>query len=226
MNKLLGWTLSTALLIVASLAMTTAPAAAYPGGSCSVVLPSRLAVDAPYERFTARLAGDCAASGSEYASWDVEHPYYGWSSIFIFDPGASSDDWEFYDWEHLGSYVLRPSMAHDADYNDLSQNTVTTSVRLWSRLYLTSARAGTKVTLRSAATRYTPSAEGFRAWAGAPVHLYSRTCGSCKWKYFRMLRTNSLGQASTVVSQRSARYYQARTADVGTTWGRVASTRR
>ncbi len=226
MNKFFGCLLVAVVATASTLSFTASPAAAFPGGSCSIALPARLAVDAPYERFTARLAPDCAASGEDWAAWDVAHTYYGPSSIFFFDTGESSAVWEFYDWEHLGSHVVRPSSAYDADSNELTQNTVATSVRLWSRLYLTSARSGNKVTLRTTATRYTPSAEGFRAWSGTQVPLYSRTCSTCAWKYFRMLRTNSNGQAWTTFTQAGARDYQARTADINTTWGRVVSTRR
>lgn len=124
------------------------------------------------------------------------------------------------------NHPVRPSNAYDFDSNDLSQNTVTTSVRLASRLYLTSARSGTKVTLRTTASRYLPSADGFRPWTSIQVPLYSRPCSTCAWKYFKMLKTNTNGQASTSFTQPGARYYQARTADANTTRGRVVSARR
>jgi hypothetical protein len=221
--KLIWWSLTVSLLIASSLSVSAPPAAAFPGGSCSVVLPSRLAVAAPYMRFTATLGSDCDATGKDWTAWDVDHSYYGPSDVLMFDTGVSSSVWDFYDWDHLGGYVLRPSGAYDAGSNALTQNTVNTSVRLWSRLYLTSERSGSTVTLRTAASRYTPSADGFRAWASTQVPVFSRTCSTCAWSYFRMLRTNINGRAWTSFTQSGTREYQARTGDINTTWGRSSA---
>jgi hypothetical protein len=225
LKKFLALPLAVIFAFAGTLALTTPPAQAIPGG-CSVVLPSKLTVDAPYKRFTARLGSDCASSGKDYASWDVDHSYYGPDDILIFDTGQSTAVWEFYDWDHLGTYYLRPSFAYDADSNQLPQNTLTTSVRLGSRLTLTTARTGQFVTLRSAATRFTPSADRFRPWVGNPMALYRRANGATAWHYFRTVRTNKSGQISARFKQASALYYQARTADTSTTWGRVSLTKR
>src|SRR4051794_33005240 len=177
------------LLVVPVLALFTglltfvaSPAMA--AGSCSVVVPTRLTVDSPYELFTGRLGSDCAASNEDWASWDIRHSYYGPSDSYFMDTGETSDDWGFYDWEHLGTYYIEPSDAYGSEYDpdwgdynsvELTQNTLRVSVRLGSRLSLATSRSGKYVTVRSTATRYTPSAEGFRAWRSTPVVLSYRT---------------------------------------------------
>ncbi|ROR90554.1 hypothetical protein [Nocardioides aurantiacus] len=223
-RKLLTLMLSVGALLASMLTMGASPAAAY--GTCSVQLPSKLTVDAPFKRFVGRLAPDCYESGTDYAAWDVEHDYYGPDDIFIFDSGETSSDWAFYDWGNLGSYTIRPSGAWDYDYNDVSQNTVTTSVRLGSRLSMTSSRSGRYVTLRATATRYKPSASGFRAWGGRPVSVYTRTSSTAPWKYLRTRTTDKYGKIATRIDQRYVRDYQARLGNTAAVWGKTASTRR
>lgn len=225
MNKLVALPVALLIAVASTVVFTSAPAQAIPGG-CSVVISTKLTVDAPYKRFPARLAADCAASGEDWAAWDVNHTYYGPDDILFFDSGMTTEVWEFYDWNHLGSYRVYPSDAYDYDSNSLPQNSVALSVRLGSRLTLTTARKGKFVTLRSTATRYTPSADRFRPWAGKPVLLYRRANVNSAWQYFRQVRTNKNGQISTRFQQAAAKYYQARTADANDTWGRMTPAKR
>ena len=140
-------------LLVAGLAVITAsPANAYAGGSCSISVPSRVAVKAPFQRIPGKLASNCAASGADYAAWDIYHPRYGLSSLFIMD-GTSSDNWDFYDFEHLGVYSVEPDAAWDADFNDLSQNFAKIDVRLNSKYTFSTSRSGNYVTLKSTVYR-------------------------------------------------------------------------
>lgn len=220
------WLVAVTISIFWAAGLFVPPASAEAGGSCSVVLPTRLVVDSPFERFTARLGSDCANSGKGYASWDLYHSRQGWKGIYIFDSGQSTDTWDFYDWDYLGAYSVEPSGAFDTEYNDLYQNTQSTIVRLGSRAALTGTRSGQYVTLRSSATRYTPSAESFRPWVNTPIRLYTRSSTSALWRYFRTVRTNRYGKISTRFAQRYTRYYQARTLDTATIWGRTVSTRR
>jgi hypothetical protein len=217
--------LAPVLALLAGFTLLSAvPASA--SGTCSVNLPSRLTVDAPFERFTGRLASDCAGSDADYASWDIRHAYYGPSDLFIFDSGHTSATWDFYDWDHLGTYYVEPSWASDHDYNELSQNTRKSVVRLGSRLSLTSARSGNYVTLRSTATRYRPSADAFRPWAGKAVGLSYRTCATCAWHYLTSRATNADGTISYRLYAPRARSYRAHTADISTTWGRTTGASR
>ena len=199
--------------------VTAAPAsAAAAAGTCSVNIASKLVVDSPFERFPATLAANCASSGTEYASWDIRHSYYGPTDMLIFD-ASSTDYWEFYDWEDLGTHYVEPSFSYDSNYDDVLQNTRTVSVRLGSRTSLTSSRSGSYVTLNTTLTRYRPNDAGFRAWGGRPVSLQFRTCSTCTWTTFKTGSTNSLGKASYRFSSSRAKYYRAITPDMSTTWG-------
>jgi hypothetical protein len=213
------------LAVLGALLVAPAAPAAAPD-SCTLVVPRHLTVDAPFERFTGRLAGDCAASGVKYASWDLRHSYYRPSDVLIFDEGARSDAWNFYDWDDLGRYYAEPSLAWDATYNTLSQNREISWVRLRSRLSMTTARDGRLVTLRSRATRYRPGTDAFRAWPRRAVTFSYRTCSTCAWQYLATRTTGRYGRVSYGVLSPQARYYRARTAAMYTTWGRTSATSR
>ncbi|AWB92663.1 hypothetical protein [Aeromicrobium chenweiae] len=198
------------------------PAAAY--GSCSISLPSKVRVDAPFERIKASLKSDCRESNTQYASWDVVHPRTGFASIFIFD-GATTDNWDFYSWENVGTFTVEPSSAWDYDYNDVGQNTRTIAVRFNSRLGLKTSRSGKKVTIKATATRYSTS-DTYRPWKGVKVGIYAKSKASGKWKKIKTRKTNSKGVATYKFKRSSKRYYQVRTSDISSTWGRTSSTTR
>jgi hypothetical protein len=204
--------------------MPASPAAA--AGTCSIVVPARLVVDSPYELFAGRLANDCASADTDYATWDVRHAYYGPSSMYIFDSGETSDTWPFYDWERYGTHYVEPSWAYDSELNDVSQNRLTVSVRLGSRLGISTARSGNYVTVRATSTRYTPSASAFRPWRGRPVVLSYRTCSTCAWRNFKTVNTNTYGKIAYRVYAPRARDYRAKVADTSNTWGRTSVTSR
>ena len=197
------------------------PAAAY--GTCSVNVPARLTVDAPFKRFTASLASDCDASGADYATWDIRHHYYGPQNLLIFD-GNTTDTWDFYDWGYLGTHYVEPSSSWDHNYNDLAQNTRTVSVRLGSRLYIASSRSGAYVTLHTTLKRYRPSADGFAAWPNHPVRLQFQTCATCAWTTFKTVYPNSYGKAAHRFYSARGKNYRAVAADMSTTWGRTSAT--
>ena len=217
--------LSSALMVLGLVAglmsFSTSPAAA--AGTCSIRMSSKLTVDKPYKQFPAQLATDCDSSGVDYASWDIRHAYYGPDDILIFDSGDTATTWDVYDWDHTGTYYVEPSSAYDADYTDLEQNTLTVSVRFGSRATLATSRSGAYVTLTSKASKYTPSAEGFRPWRAKAVSFSFRTCTSCAWKHLATPKTNKNGVATYRVRAAKARDYRAVTASASTVWRRTSA---
>ena len=140
----LGALLATVSLAT-GVAMAASPASASTTGmgSCTLVAPKTLAITSPYRAVTLRLASDCAASGVEYATWDLYHPTQGWDGMTIFD-GNTTDIWDVYDWDlKPGSrYTWRASYAWDSDYNDVVQTQPYTDVKLGSKASLTTSRSG------------------------------------------------------------------------------------
>jgi hypothetical protein len=211
------------LALVAGLLLVSAgPATA--AGSCSVVVPRRLFVDSSAQTFRARIRGDCGRADMDFASWDIRHPAVGVSDILIFDAGQTSDSWLFYDWEHLGTYHVRPRSAWDSSAHPLSQNTGRMSVRLASRVAIHPSRAGRFVTLRASASRYQPSVSAFRPWAGEHVLLSYRSCPTCSWHHIATRTTDRNGRIRPHrVLAPTAREFRARVAKISTTWGTASA---
>jgi len=222
-------TLRPGLVIVPILAMvaglmllSAGPASA--AGRCSVAVPSRLTVDSPVETFSGRLRGDCARAHMDFASWDIRHPFAGASDMFVFDAGQRSDTWHFYDWEHLGTYRVKPRSAWDSSSHRLTQNTQRTSVRLSSRVAIHATRSGRFVTLSSTATRYRPSVSAFRPWVGRRLALSYRTCTTCRWHHIATRITDKQGRIRPRrVEAPTVREFRAHVTKMSTTWGRTTT---
>lgn len=211
--------LSAALL---SSALVSLPQAASAAGSCSPVTPSKVWVDRPYLEVPVSLGSNCYYAGVDYASWNVVHRYYGPQDIVIMD-GSDSDTWTFYDWDYLGGYDITPSNCWDADYNDISQGSAFTNVKLGSRVSVKAVRNGNYVTLTATGQRYIPDREGFGAWRGGKVSFESQVRGG-SWGYVKWLYLDASGHASTRVYAPNARYWHAKLNDSSNTWGRTSAT--
>lgn len=215
----LSFAASTALMVGGITLGLASPASA--AGGCSISVPSEVRVDAPYERIVGRLQNNCAASDTEYATWDVYHPRTGFTSIFIFD-GNTQDRWDFYSFDDVGTYQIEPGGAWDYNYDDIAQNTRTVTVRFQSKLGLSASRSGKTVTLKAVAKRYSTS-DKYVSWKSKPVGFYTKSCSSCSWKKVKSRSTNSKGVATLKVTKSAKRYYQVRTSNASTTWGRTSS---
>ncbi|MBE3073452.1 MAG: hypothetical protein IMZ75_00665 [Actinobacteria bacterium] len=196
---------------------TAPPASAYPGGSCSIVVPTTVSIDRPYKLIPATLASDCTANYADYASCDVRHSYYGPSDIFIFD-GTRSDTISFYDWEHYGVYYVEPGNAWNNDYYDLTQNTRSYVVKSASQAGIRATRAGSYVTVSVGAAYYSPTTSAFRMWGNERVQIQYRTPNTSTWRTLRNVYTASNGKAAYRYYAPKARFYRAVTAPNSVIW--------
>ena len=216
----------TVLAMIGGLMLVSAGSAAA-AGRCSVVVPSRLSVDSPVKSVSARLRQDCGRAGMFFASWDIRHPVSGSSGLFVFRGNQRSDSWNFFDWEHLGTYTITPRSASDFTSHRLLQNTTTTTVRLASRVSIRVARRGKFVVLSSTATRYHPSVSDFGPWGGKLVSLGYRTCPTCSWHHIGTRRADAQGRIRTRrLSAPTVREFRARLTREPTTWGSTSGPRR
>lgn len=174
-------------------------------GQCSIVVPSKVTIDQPYRALTARLANDCFAAGTAYASWDFIHPSQGFQHIAIFD-GTITDAWDVYDWKPTGVYTVRPSHARDANYDDVFQNTTTTTVKLGARLTATAKRANGKLTLSTTAKVYSPNANTWVGRSKAKVSLMRKAPGSNSWTWVKSATATSTGKVSLTVVPKAGQY--------------------
>jgi hypothetical protein len=185
-------TLTAGSLVLATPATAAAPPKPAAGG-CSLVIPSRVAIASPYRGITASLASNCAAAGTVYASWDAYHPTAGLQTVLIFD-GTNRDVWNLYDFEPLGRWTWRPSLAYDANYDEVAQNTTYTDIKFGSWAGLTATRSGQRVTLSTSIAWYSPSYRRYIPWSGAAGQLQYRVKGSTTWHALAGVRANSAGK--------------------------------
>ncbi|GAA8850689.1 hypothetical protein DUHN55_35170 [Helicobacter pylori] len=212
---------AAAALSLVPIAVTAVPAqAAY---SCGVTVPSKVSITSEYRTITGKYSRGCLLY-AEDAVWSVVHPTQGPWDAFWFS-GASSESLDWYSWEPLGTYTVRPEGAYDYNYNDMTQNTTKMTVRLGARQTISTSRAGSYVTVKGTATRFSPNSypSGFRAWSGTKVTLRQKTCSSCSWKWVKSGTTDRYGRVTLKAYASSARYWQLATADSSTTWGRASS---
>ena len=188
---------SAALVVLTTSSAQAAPASpsASNAGTCSLNAPARVAIGAPYMRVSLRLAYDCDAAGTVYASWDRYHVRTGWDGITIFDE-AATDYWDVYDSDQLGQYEWRPSSAWDYDYNDVWQNSPTSNVRVASWSALTGTRSGSTARLNISVARYSGSYERYIPWTNKVGAIQIQKSGSTAWTHFGYVKSNAYGKAT------------------------------
>lgn len=212
--------------LVATLALALAGpvAPANAAGSCSLRIGTNQPVVAPYQEFVADLGADCTASGTQYASWEVIHSTTGWSEILIFD-GNRRDYWEFYSFDELGTYTIRPSHAYDSSYRDVAQNTTTVTVKSQSALGFSAVRRGGLVTLTAGASFYHLGAHAYRPWPGARVTMQYRTGPTAPWRNIKTVTTNSRGTVTYAVAQQNRVEWRVVLQSSSRIWGRPSAAR-
>ncbi|MET4077852.1 hypothetical protein [Janibacter sp. UYMM211] len=201
-------------------AVAVAPAQA--AGSCSISVPSKVSIYSPYREITAKFSAGCVRY-AESAWWSIVHPTQGHSGSFYYDGTSSSDSYDWYDWEGMGTFKVRPEFAYDHDYDELAQNSTTMTVKLGSRTSASSTRSGKYVTVKGTAKRYSPGAGGYRSWSGAKASLQMKSCSSCSWKYVKSGTTNGSGVVTMKSYASTSRYWRVVTSDTSSTWGRASS---
>lgn len=216
---------AAAALSLVPVAVTAVPAqAAY---SCSVSTPSKVSITSPYKAITAKFSSGCLRY-ADWASWSVIHPTQGSFEYLYFDGSTSSDTMDWYDWNPMGTYTVRPEGAYDYNYNAMTQNSRKMTVKLGARQSISTSRSGRYVTVKGTSTRYSRTSypSGFRAWPGTKVALRQKTCSSCSWKWVKSGTTDRYGRATFKAYASTTRYWQLATVDSSTTWGRASTSAR
>lgn len=188
-----------------------------PPPTCDVLVRSRVRVNAPVERIPARLAAGCAALGTVYATWNIEHATDGFAEVLVYEQ-TTTDTWSLYDDEPTGTYLVLPRGARAGDLDDVPQNSTRSVVRRDSRVALSGSRSGRYVTLEARLTRYVPRADGFRAWRKRTVTVSYRTCPTCSWHRLGSRTTDRTGRTTFRFRATKVREYRVRAAGTARVW--------
>jgi hypothetical protein len=213
---------STVLLLGGALvAVTVAHRPTVVSPTCSLEVPSRVAVTEPALTPLHRLRPDCKAASVIEAAWTVElsDGTVIEKSYFNFDYPA---EWYVFDRGTRGVRYWRPAGARKADdppAGSVAQNSPITDVRLGSAAELIARRAGKRVTLDLTATHYDPATHQFQPWPGATGRLELRTPGTEVWYPFREVTMDASGRSSEIVVFSAKRDYRMKLVDTADTWG-------
>jgi hypothetical protein len=193
--------------------------------TCTISTPSKVAVVSPYRTVTGTYSSGCRAY-AESAYWYIVHPTQGLQDMFWFESGMTSEVLDWYDWNPVGVYTVRPEGAYDFDYDRMAQNTRTMTVKYGSRQYISTSRSGSTVTIAGTTTRYSPRAGKYAALSGYRVYLQSQACSTCAWKPVTSATTNRYGKVTVKRTSSTARYWRLKTVDNSNTFGRTSATSR
>lgn len=197
------------ILLLGAIGVTATPAQA--ADSCGVTVPSRIVMDAPYEKVPVSYGGDCYAARAS-ATWNVTHTYHGQEEFLWYD--AETDDrydyFELYDdWSPLGNYSIDPQGAYSQpDFTALRQNAPIATVKLGTRVALSVTRSGGRAYFRTTTSAYSPARDAFARYPNAKVAVQYKSCSACAWATLRMGYTDSTAAWSFNIASSKASYFR------------------
>lgn len=216
----------TALCLPAAMigAVATAPTASA-AAQCTLTAPSKVYITKPYQSVKCTISGACARADGA-ASWDGVHPYYG-PYLSTYFEGTGTDHEDLYDFDPVGKYTWRGAGAYANDFEqDLSQNTTYTDIRYGSWTSVSTARSGTKVTVKTKVRRYSASTSGKVNYKSASATIQYRGVGAKVWHKLKTVHTDKYGAASYTRSTKSTYQYRVVTSTASKIWGSTSSTSR
>ena len=189
---------------------------------CSIVVPSKIAIDRVEKYVPVRLSANCAASGAVASSWDLIHSTRGWQNFVMFD-GTTNEALDVYDVDPPGTYTVQPDIAFRADGTEVPQNTATTRIKLGTRLPAAISRASGRLTFTATARSWSPRVSAWSPRANATVSLRYQAPGAATWSWVKNGTTSSTGQVRLSVTPQSGQYRLV-IGETTTAWGTTSIT--
>lgn len=215
--------------VLAVAAAVLAPTPAQAATKCSLVMPTKVVVDARTVETPIALSTGCfTPDQADHAYWDLEHGgtvYYSLdfeSEDLAQGPGADwTIPWE--DSDPMGRWIARGYEAPAAG-GFLDQNTTVTTVKYGSKLTTKVTRAGSKLSWGVTATQWSGRAHRNVARVKASVGLFHKAPGSTTWTYVTSVTTSSTGKATVSLAAPKAGSYRLKVAETPTVWAAYSST--
>jgi hypothetical protein len=189
----------------------TAPqhAVATPGlaaaGTCSLSVPSRVAIGKPYVGLPAKITGNCTTSGS-WSGWNLVHPSLGAVDGLAFD-NVNSVTWDVYSDYPIGAMTWRGAGSWDAANNALTQNAPASTVKLAAGAWISSSRTADVVTLKGTSLLYSVSTNKYFKRSAGGVFQF-REIGSTTWQTLKSVYTNKYGEVTMAYRYSKTRDYR------------------
>jgi hypothetical protein len=212
--------LGAALVVLATftgvtIGLTAAATTATASPSCSIVLPTSVAITSEQTTITAHTASDCTAAGMSSAEWDVMPSNFG--DYFIFQSGTISDHYTFYSSiDQVGVLQAKAGGAStDTGFNDIPQNQPYFSVKYGSWVYVQSSRSGRAVYINALVHQW--SDFDLAGGVGRTVYLQRYLKGA--WQNIAVRTTNSSGRFTIGFVQTTVFQYRLVTTETATEFG-------
>ena len=183
----------------------TAPSATV-AGTCTLSAPTRVAISKPYMTLPTKVTGTCATSPNSLSGWELTHPSKGPVLDLVFD-NTTTDTWEVYSDDPIGIQSFSPLGSWDGADNPLTQNTLSTTVKLAAGAWISSSRSADVVTLKGTSLLYSTSKNIFFKRSASGVFQY-RDKGTTTWKNLKAVTTNSAGEVTFAYRYAPARDYR------------------
>jgi hypothetical protein len=202
-----------------ALAFTTGPAST--ASHCSLVMPSKVVVDARTERMNFTLSSNCTANGADHAYWNLKHTGTGSGWAFRFESADLGHRNWYVDWPDtapMGRWSLSTVEAERADGTPLPQNSAAIQAKYGSRLAATVSRTRTTLTWKVTASQWSPTKHAWGARSRVSVGLFHQATGSSTWKYVKAVTTTSTGKATVTLASPKAGSYRLSVGETSTVW--------
>ncbi len=193
---------------LASAGLVAAAPSASAAGTCSLYVPSKLAIGASFRTITINEGPNCAAAGVSDAAWTAVHSTAGDIDSVVYLDGDRSEPFDIYGDDPVGKWTWRPEGAFTASNAEVYQYTTYTDVRLasYGRVYPT--RSGSKVNIKTLGARWWGAGDKFIGWSYARGQIQYRTPGTTTWHALKEVYSYSNGTYSYTYSTTAVRDYR------------------
>ncbi|MGZ0150854.1 hypothetical protein ACXJJ3_27615 [Kribbella sp. WER1] len=193
-------TITPAVALAAAGLFVTQPAQAAPAAAtCSLVVPSRLAIRAPNNNFVAKLGSNCPATintavwksspaATMYPEGRLQFLNHAREVSFTITGEAPP----------LGTVSWKPA-GGATDFNGVKVADLTAArsvSKCASAVALTGGRKGSRTALLTTVSYWRPNSSRYVRWANKQVLIQYQDIGTTTWKGLSYVTTNSVGQVT------------------------------
>jgi hypothetical protein len=212
--------------VASAAVVAVVPSSAQAATQCTIVMPTKVVINAETVESPVRFGSNCAANGADEGAWDLDHSSgtidWIWFSAEEFAEGRSSTEW--YDSDPMGRYVVAGAGAYTAEGTALSQNSPVTVIKYHSRFAGSVKRSSTGgLTWSVTAQQWSGRAHAYVGRSKVNVGLFHRATGSTTWTYVKSATTTSTGRATVTMSTPKSGSYRLKVAETPSVWASYTS---
>jgi hypothetical protein len=189
---------------------------------CSLVMPTKVVLDAKTVTSTVRLGSNCSRNDADHAYWDLVHSTGKIAELDWlpedFADGVNAASFEWYDADPKGRYTSRAVEAETTEGARLTQNSPVTLVKYASRLSTSVTRTSTRLTWSVRATQWSGAKHAYVPRAGVNVGVFHRATPDSDWRYVKSVTTSSTGRATVNSGILKPGLYRLKVAETPTVW--------